>query len=69
MSLTNFGSILIFTSCVVGTCNALPYVGECFLGGVLFIIIIIIFNIYQVHVLLFSIIVISVGMFTLGGEF
>ena len=68
MSLTNFGSILIFTSCVVGTCNALPYVGECFLGGVLFIIIII-FNIYQGHVLLFSIIMISVGMFALGGEF
>ena len=31
VSSTNFGSILVFASCVVGTCNA--YVGEFFLNG------------------------------------
>ena len=33
VSSTNFGSILIFASCVVGTCNILDYVGEFFHNG------------------------------------
>ena len=35
MSSTNFGTILIFASCVVGTCNirSTTYVGEFFLNG------------------------------------
>ena len=37
MNSTNFGSILIFASCVVGTCNIL-YGGEFLLGGVLFFV-------------------------------
>ena len=36
MSSTNFRSILIFASCVVGTCNILDYTGEFFfIGGAL----------------------------------
>ena len=31
VSSTNFGSILIVASCVVGTCNILDYMGEFFL--------------------------------------
>ena len=34
MSSTNFGSILIFASCVVGTCNILSFAGEFFLNGI-----------------------------------
>ena len=37
MSSTNFGSILIFTSCVVGTCDILRsiyYVGEFFCSSI-----------------------------------
>ena len=37
MSSTNFRSILIFASCVVGTRNIL-YVGDFILGGVLFFV-------------------------------
>ena len=33
VSSTNFWSILIFASCVVGTCNTLGYVGEFFHNG------------------------------------
>ena len=33
MSSTNFGPILVFASCVVGTCNILVYVGEFFYCG------------------------------------
>ena len=38
MSSTNFRSILTLVSCVVGTCNILVYMGEFFLGGVLFFV-------------------------------
>ena len=34
MNSTNFGSMLIFASCVGGTCNILVYVGEFFLNSV-----------------------------------
>ena len=61
MSSTNIGSILIFTSCVVGTCNILCGVSF-LLRGVLFL------NIY-IYVLLFPIVMVSVGIYTLGGEF
>ena len=37
VSSTNFRSILIFASCVVGACNRLYYMGEFLLGGVLFV--------------------------------
>ena len=53
VSSTNFRSILIFASCVVGTCNMLYYMGEFLLGGVLFS----------------STKMVSVGIYTLGGEF
>ena len=33
MSSTNFRSILIFASCVVGTRNILDYMGDSLLGG------------------------------------
>ena len=36
MSSTNFRSILIFASCVVGTCNIDYYMGGFLLGGFLF---------------------------------
>ena len=52
MSWTNFRSILIFASCVVGTCNILY---ECFFFG-------------RGPVFL-STIMISVGIYTSGGEF
>ena len=40
VSSTNFGSILIFASCVVGTCNILyrQTKGEFLLGGILFVL-------------------------------
>ena len=53
VSSTNFRSILIFASCFVGTCNILVYIGEFLLGGVLFL----------------SSIMVSVGIYTLDGEF
>ena len=56
MSSTNFRSILIFASCVVGTCNVLvQYIDldEFLFGGSYF----------------WSTIMVSVGIFTLGGEF
>ena len=36
MSSTNFGSVLIFASCVVGICNILRWVSFFLMGGVLF---------------------------------
>ena len=65
VSSTNFGSILIFASCVVGTCNILPgvWVGCLLMGGVLFFCL----N-KNVYILFFSTtIMVGVGI-TLGGE-
>ena len=47
MSSTNFGSILIFASCVVGTCSILPGMWASFslMGGVLLLCL----KIYQVR--------------------
>ena len=55
VSSTNFRSILIFASCVVGTCNTLDYMGDFLLGGVTFF----------VHYRL----MVSDGILTVGGEF
>ena len=54
MSSTNFESILIFASCVVGTCN-IPYGWVIRWEGFLFF----------VHYSLMM----SLGIFTLGGDF
>ena len=71
MSSTNFGSILIFASCVVGTCNIHYYtmwVSFFLMGGVLFKKHI--DYIVCINVLFFSTTtMVRVGIFTLGGEF
>ena len=71
MSSTNFGSIIIVASCVVGTCNIVIYcVGEVFKWGGSFSIFFF-FNIYTRYMFCFfsTTVMVGVGIFTLGGEF
>ena len=64
MGTTNSGSILIFASCVVGTCSILC---GCLLHGRGPILLVL--KMYWYMFCFFSTTMVGVGIFTLGGEF